>query len=204
MYITKRQVDNDWTSWGHHIYIGVPHWPFLAVWGTHLPKETYYRYTPTDFQRQAEIFCTYIIRSRGIAFQVKHNWVNFFTCDRLKEYSFLKCITQMRHRHYFNMWNWLCYIRTNVYEEIIEVLRYWHFISGNWSITHFEFCTMCRIFILVNNIFYNSPWFLHVVLISCYQFMTILLLGSNQCLLKYLFIRFITGLIIHRANFLNL
>ena len=81
------------------------------------------------------------------------------------------------------------------------MLRYWHLISGGWSITQFPFCLRYRIFILVDNIFYNSPWILPVIL-SYSQFMIILCLSSNQCLLKYLFIRFIKGLIIYRDNFL--
>ena len=83
---------------------------------------------------------------------------------------------------------------------MIEVFRYRHFISGGWAIAQLKFSLTYRIFILVDNIFYNPPRFLHIVFISCQQFMIILLLGSNQCPLEYSFIWFITSLIMYRVN----
>ena len=84
--------------------------------------------------------------------------------------------------------------------KIIEALRNSLFIRDYASIVKFECGMKYWGFVFVDCIFYNYPWFFHVIFVLNNQSMIILFFSSLQKLLKLMFIGFMCNFIVDTLN----
>ena len=110
-------------------------------------------------QRHFQIFCIDFIKTCGIILQWWHNCFDFIKCDWLNENSFLDCIIKIGHGLFINTWDWFCLVWVDIYEEIIEMFRYWLFVCSSWAIPQLEFCLVYRIFFLFMIFFLTPQYF---------------------------------------------